>query len=204
MTRPVNADAARTRAAIFAAALDSFGRIGRDGTTVRDVARAAGVTLATVHHYFGTKDALYAACLDEAFDHQLACGAEVLAAALEAPRKQAVAAGVRVAFRAVRKSPERFRFLMRAFLFEQGPELHARLREGQRNLFERSAELILPKTKSGIRIPLVALGVLIARFALAEPDELGLFGEEVGDAGHALEEYLVHLAGQSLALGSMT
>lgn len=52
-----------TRAAILAAARAGFAERGYGGTTIRAVAGAAGVDPALVLHFFGTKDALFAACL---------------------------------------------------------------------------------------------------------------------------------------------
>lgn len=53
-----------TREAILAAARDSFGTTGYAGTTIRGVARTAGVDPALVHHYFGSKDDLFAAAVE--------------------------------------------------------------------------------------------------------------------------------------------
>ncbi|MBA3523805.1 MAG: TetR/AcrR family transcriptional regulator [Geodermatophilaceae bacterium] len=57
-----------TREAILAAARRSFGSAGFVGTTIRGVARTAGVDPALVHHYFGTKDGLFSAALELPFD----------------------------------------------------------------------------------------------------------------------------------------
>lgn len=57
-----------TREAILAAARESFGAAGFVGTTIRGVARSAGVDPALVHHYFGTKDGLFSAALELPFD----------------------------------------------------------------------------------------------------------------------------------------
>lgn len=56
------------REAILREARQSFGSAGFSGTTVRGVARAAGVDPALVHHYFGTKGQLFAASLELPFD----------------------------------------------------------------------------------------------------------------------------------------
>ena len=56
------------REAILREARQSFGSAGFSGTTIRGVARAAGVDPALVHHYFGTKDELFAASLELPFD----------------------------------------------------------------------------------------------------------------------------------------
>lgn len=53
-----------TRAGILAAARESFTARGYDATTVRAVARQAGVDPALIHYFFGTKDALFAASLE--------------------------------------------------------------------------------------------------------------------------------------------
>ncbi len=56
------------REAILREARASFGSAGFSGTTIRGVARAAGVDPALVHHYFGSKDELFAASLELPFD----------------------------------------------------------------------------------------------------------------------------------------
>jgi AcrR family transcriptional regulator len=61
MARPVAADAEATKARILAAATSLIAERGIDGTTVRDIARHARVSLATVLHYFESKDGLHAA-----------------------------------------------------------------------------------------------------------------------------------------------
>lgn len=53
-----------TREAILAAARTGFAERGYAGTTIRAVASAVGVDPALVLHFFGTKDELFAACLE--------------------------------------------------------------------------------------------------------------------------------------------
>lgn len=57
-----------TRAAILAAAREAFGSAGYGGTTIRGVARTAGVDPALVHHFFGTKEGLFGAAMELPFD----------------------------------------------------------------------------------------------------------------------------------------
>jgi AcrR family transcriptional regulator len=71
MARPVAADAEATRARILAASTALVAERGIDGTTVRDVAAASSVSLATVLHYFESKDGLYRAVV-AAMDAELA------------------------------------------------------------------------------------------------------------------------------------
>ncbi|MFD7205467.1 TetR/AcrR family transcriptional regulator [Streptomyces sp. NPDC059893] len=60
-TRKRNAEA--TRQALLEAAHDRFVRLGYEGTTLRDVAADAGVTLALIKRYFGSKEGLFKAAL---------------------------------------------------------------------------------------------------------------------------------------------
>jgi AcrR family transcriptional regulator len=59
--RPAGED---RRGDILAAARDEFARRGFDGTTLRGIARAAGVDPRLVHHYFDGKDAVFTAAFE--------------------------------------------------------------------------------------------------------------------------------------------
>ncbi|MFE0176064.1 TetR family transcriptional regulator [Streptomyces sp. NPDC059002] len=63
-----------TRDRILDAARDEFSERGYEKTSVRGIAKAAGVDSALVHHYFGTKEQVFEAAITVAF-----------APALEAP-----------------------------------------------------------------------------------------------------------------------
>lgn len=52
------------RSRIVEVALGLFARRGVDGVSIAEIAVGAGVSKANVMHHFGTKDRLYAACLD--------------------------------------------------------------------------------------------------------------------------------------------
>ncbi|MFJ9111559.1 TetR family transcriptional regulator [Streptomyces sp. NPDC102283] len=60
---------ARTR--ILEAARTEFAERGYDRTSIRGIARAAGVDAALVHHYFGTKDEVFAAAVEVTFEPAL-------------------------------------------------------------------------------------------------------------------------------------
>ncbi|PIM71107.1 TetR family transcriptional regulator [Streptomyces sp. JV178] len=72
-TEAADAPAARDR--ILAAAREEFSELGYDKTSVRGIAKAAGVDSALVHHYFGTKEQVFEAAITFSF-----------APAVEAPR----------------------------------------------------------------------------------------------------------------------
>src|SRR5919199_556696 len=56
-------DPERTREAILAAAEDRFARLGFEGTSLQQIAEAAGVARSTPAYFFGTKQELYDAVL---------------------------------------------------------------------------------------------------------------------------------------------
>ncbi|MGW2650575.1 TetR/AcrR family transcriptional regulator [Streptomyces sp. NPDC001393] len=78
--RPPRAESGDTRDRILSAARAEFSERGYEKTSVRGIAKAAGVDSALVHHYFGTKEQVFEAAIAVAF-----------APALNAP--DAVAAG---------------------------------------------------------------------------------------------------------------
>jgi AcrR family transcriptional regulator len=53
---------------VLDAAREAFAEKGFDGATIRGIATAAGVDPALVHHYFGTKDALFLAAVEAPAD----------------------------------------------------------------------------------------------------------------------------------------
>ena len=59
------------RARIRDAALRLFAERGLDGTTIRDIAREAGVSGGLIRHHFGSKDDLRAACDSYALDQMM-------------------------------------------------------------------------------------------------------------------------------------
>lgn len=60
-------DSQATRAALLRAATRLFAEVGFDGTTVEQIAAAAGVNKAMINYHFGGKDGLYTAILRESF-----------------------------------------------------------------------------------------------------------------------------------------
>jgi AcrR family transcriptional regulator len=65
--RRTESDAAGTRDRILDAARQQFSESGFEKTSVRAIAKAAGVDAALVHHYFGTKEQVFEAAVEVAF-----------------------------------------------------------------------------------------------------------------------------------------
>ncbi|MFD7317023.1 MULTISPECIES: TetR family transcriptional regulator [unclassified Streptomyces] len=59
------------RQKILDAARAEFAERGYDKTSIRGIAKAAGVDPALVHHYFGTKDEVFAAAIEVSFEPAL-------------------------------------------------------------------------------------------------------------------------------------
>ncbi|MGB3486329.1 MAG: TetR family transcriptional regulator [Mycobacterium sp.] len=75
--------ASDTRDTILASARELFARNGIGNTSIRAIAADAGVDAALVHHYFGTKEKLFTAAINVAFDP-----AEILVPLRTAPVEQ--------------------------------------------------------------------------------------------------------------------
>ncbi|MFF4121675.1 TetR/AcrR family transcriptional regulator [Streptomyces sp. NPDC001714] len=65
--RPPRTESADTRDRILATAREEFSEHGYEKTSVRAIAKAAGVDSALVHHYFGTKEQIFEAAIAVAF-----------------------------------------------------------------------------------------------------------------------------------------
>ena len=63
-----------TRERILASARELFARNGIDKTSIRAIAAAAGVDPALVHHYYGTKEQLFAAAIRIPIDPMVVLG----------------------------------------------------------------------------------------------------------------------------------
>jgi AcrR family transcriptional regulator len=64
MARPVQADSDATRRRILESASGAFASGAADECSMRAIAKNAGVTAAMLHHYYGSKDDLFDACID--------------------------------------------------------------------------------------------------------------------------------------------
>ncbi|MFE7902971.1 TetR family transcriptional regulator [Streptomyces sp. NPDC057424] len=65
--RPPRTESADTRDRILTAARDEFSERGYEKTSVRGIAKSAGVDPALVHHYFGTKEQVFEAAITQSF-----------------------------------------------------------------------------------------------------------------------------------------
>src|SRR5262245_34524373 len=115
MPRPHKADSDATRNRILKSAVQRFSKRGVAGVSIREIARGADVSLAMVHHYFGTKVQLYVACIDSMYDRLGRLRSELEGALREGGDWNVLAErAVRVGFRFARSEQVAVRLLLRA------------------------------------------------------------------------------------------
>ena len=208
MPRPVNADAQATQRQILESALSLFSAQGMGGTSVREIARGARVSLAMVHHYFGSKEGLYDACIEAMLDELSKLGGE-LRTALATVQGSPVALfdrAVRVGYQFAREHRMSVRLLQRSIV--DAGEVDARIRDGRvlpflSNMSEALGTLFDRPAKS-LRLPLQSTIFLVVRYAISSDAELALladvpnadaaFGSAEARAEKAVEDHLVKAA----------
>jgi AcrR family transcriptional regulator len=200
MARPRNADAAGTKARLIAVATAHFGRDGFRAATVRAIAGDAGVTFATVHHHFGTKEALFGACVEAAFDDLMGLGREIVAILATAPRTERIASAVRHAFRAALAARDRSRFLLRTFVFEDPDLTSAHVPSHRKSFIEGALALTREGEDRDDRlVRLVGIGMLVTRLAATSAFEHELLGGDAYQPGGSVERYLIQVAENTLS-----
>lgn len=187
--RPPASEQVDRRAAIVAAALEEFGANGYDGTSVRGVARRAGIDHSLVRHYFGDKAGLFAAVLGSSGAVQ-----EGFGQIFDAPREHLAERYVRLALRAYEDPAlhEQMTALVRTALGE-GPmaELARQFVSGE--VDARFAAVALG-ADSQLRARLVSsqmLGLFVARYVLGtEPLASASIEEVVAWVAPTIHRYL--------------
>ena len=133
------------RAALLAEAMRAFGSRGFDGTTLDEVAEAAGVRKQSLLYYFPSKDALFDACVEE-FCRTVGAALEgALVDQLEGwDRVEGV---LRSLFRLADSNPELFPFAREAA--RKSPEVTARIAEQLEPLRARALEFLEREMAAG-------------------------------------------------------
>lgn len=153
-----------TRSSILTAARTSFATHGYAGTTMRGVASAAGVDAALVHHYFGTKDALFLAALQLPVDPRALMGP-----VLDGPVSSAAERFLRV-FLSVWDDPEIQPSLLTVARGIMDPSASRLLSDGILPVIIEPIGAALGISDPGLRMPLVAsqvIGLILMRYVLA-------------------------------------
>lgn len=115
MGRKAGVSPEETRQAVLDAALRTFAEVGYHGASTRSIGAAADLTIGAVHHHFGSKAELYAACAEEADARLAALITRAMAAgkldkaarvSVEALRDESISLAFRLVARKVWEDPE--------------------------------------------------------------------------------------------------
>lgn len=152
-----------TRAGILAAARAQFAAQGFARTTIRGVAREAGVDPSLVHHYFGSKDDLFVAALELPVDPRTVIG-PALAGGIDGAAERLL-----TAFLSVWDDPELQAGLLVVARQMMEPEGHRMLREGFLPAVIVPTAAVLGLDDPERRMSLVAsqvMGLILTRYVL--------------------------------------
>lgn len=204
MARPVQADAEATRRRVLHAACSLFSEQGLSQTTTRQIAKHSQVSLATVHHYFGSKADLYEACINNTYAELGTLTDELEEAAKTFSHGSGMRAlldmTIRRSYEFARRHRPSVQLLMRTILDkgEADPVLRQRY---QMPLLERGVKLLATTTSQPIakvRITFLALHHLIVHFALTTTREIAIVtgnpGARPDECIQLIEDYLVSMA----------
>ncbi len=209
LARPVNANAEETKRRILEAASDLFAERGFEGTSVRQIAAAANVSLGMIRHYYGSKEGLHRACMDSALTAYPTLTA-FIRSSLEAGESPAkiIAAATQAGFRYAleRKGATRLT------LWTQMERRDWRHSSSDNMLpFVREASELLAKAldlpRERVALGLRSLVALVTRYAVLDHDEIAhILSDEAIDATadtstvEALEAHLMAIAPQLIGL----
>ena len=169
MARPVDANAEETRRRILDAAIRLFAARGFDGVSTRELAAVAKVNAAMLSHYFGGKQGVYDATVDEVYRRLEARLTEVAA---EGPGN--LAQFMSSAYDAAREERDGIRVLVRQVLDGGRLTPHTEAQHFVPRL-DAAAKLIAPLygcTPAQARTAAVTLGYLVSRFVIQDERSL--------------------------------
>jgi AcrR family transcriptional regulator len=185
--RPGGAD---TRGTVLDAARTEFAAHGYEKTSMRGIARAAGVDAALLHHYFGTKQQLFLAALEFPINPEL-----IAQLILTGDRSQAGPRVVRFALTLWDDPPVRERLLAVLRTAATSEQLSALFRGFVEHELVTRLSVALGDERAGLRVELVmsqVIGLAMARYVFrVEPLASAGVEELVELIGPALQRYLV-------------
>jgi AcrR family transcriptional regulator len=164
-----------TRELILGAARNQFGERGYDGATIRGIAAEAGVNPALVHHFFGSKEQVFAAALELPVNPAM-----VLSTILDGPREEIGERILRLFLGLWRESDTRKSFLALVRSVSTNESAALMLRQFvERVMMARVAEaLAIPRLRLNALISHI-MGIAMLRYiigvepmASADEDEL--------------------------------
>ena len=172
-TTTLRLPAAERRSQLFGVALDAFAEHGFNGTSMNDVAEAAGVTKPVLYQHFASKKALYRELVDH-IGRELEDAIVAAVAKADGPRQQ-VEAGFRAYFRWATSQGAAFTVLF-ADRNRMDSELAAAVAKVESMVADRVASLIVVEGLSEDERHVLAFGVI----GLAESTSRHWLGRGLG------------------------
>jgi AcrR family transcriptional regulator len=189
MARPVDADSEATKARVLESARILFSERGAGDTSMRDIAKGASVSLATVHHYFGSKGELFQRCVDEMYIELSTLRGELEALVQNADDPvSAFLSVIPATYTFVRKHRREVQLLMRTVIGTGRLEVKRR-DEFLLPILDQGSQILSAVTGVDIvraRMTIISLNHLIIRYALTSGEDLVLVAGVSGDG--TLEE----------------
>lgn len=198
MARPAQANAAATKRKVLVTASTLFAQQGAGNTSMRAIAGGAGVSLGTVHHYFGSKAKLYDACIDAMYGELGTLWEELSVQPYVAQDLPAVFEGaVRRSYRFAREHHCAIRLVMREVI-DSGEVSKQRRAQFVEPFFNRVTTLVaevLGMNSVESRLLCQSMVNLVVRYALGSNNEQCLItGLKAPDSLAAVENHLVAIA----------
>jgi len=189
MARPIHADANATRRDVLTSASRLFSERGLGQSSVREIAREAGVSLGTVHHYYGSKDDLYEACIDAMYAELEALRSELKPLFLSgAPSQDVLERVVKATFRFGRAHHPALRLVMREVL-DTGEIRSDRRKRYLMPYLGDGTRLMQALTGGGlpddIRWVLQSISHLVVRYSLTSARELAMVSGLIAEPGES-------------------
>ncbi len=174
MARPIDADAAATKRSIFEQACQLFAAKGLRATSMREIAWAASVSQASVHHYFGTKQELYEAAVDEMYKRLRELRREIEERAVGSDWPTVIGIAVRSAFRFALAHRSTALLVTREVL-DHGEASAPQRTEALEPFLDDGSRLLAAATgrdPAAVRLALLSSHFLVIRYALMSPSDM--------------------------------
>jgi AcrR family transcriptional regulator len=184
MARPANANPEETRRRLVDAAIPQFAAHGFHGASTRELCTAAGVNVATLNHYFESKQGLFDAAVDEVYRRLGARGTQLLLGTSPLDLDTLLAR----LYAAARAERDGVRLLVRQVL--DGGRLTARTESKhfvpELRQLARQTSVLLGVPVAEARAAAVAISYLLSRYVVQDDDSLAVaFGVRSAKEAHA-------------------
>jgi AcrR family transcriptional regulator len=177
MARPIRANAAATRERVLRSAAFLFSHNTMGTTSIRQIARDSRVSLATVLHYFGSKDGLYQACVESMYNELEALQAAVAPTFAAGGTVEDILAGaIKNTFRFAREHKAAIRLTLRDVL-DCGEVRRDRRDKFLVPFLDQGSQALSNLTGASpaeMRLLLQSLSHLIVRYSLSSVRELAV------------------------------